>query len=366
MKRIILIIGIGILALLVFIIGCAKQVEETTPNPILEPVEIFCPDYDGNKEECLSHPECEWVADVGDCNPIDGMGENYKDDGDRGDDIDEGDVDDPSAGFVSELEKDLPNTPSNEICKKLPLTEGLSPEDILKLTPGNRYTCLAIVNNNAEFCELIEVDNEADILGKDDKNICLAHAKKDVSYCKKISENGDKKHCYFGLSMISGDIDICDGIDYDKKERQLCYWSFANALYWEDKSNKITIEHCNKLPVGEEDRDTCLAFKERDVSLCKNNVNCLTCFEQPMSFCTTGKGKALEYCIRDRAMTSKDISICETLTGEKRDDCIGDFAGHISQDILTCDKITDYFARNTCYKDVAIQSGTNFWFNLYN
>jgi len=128
----------------------------------------------------------------------------------------------------------------------------------------------------------------------------------------------------------------------------------VNTLYWEDKSNQITIAHCNKLL--EPDRSTCLAYKDKDVSLCKDNVQCLTYFEQPMSFCTTGEGKVLDSCIRDRAMTSKDISICEILSGEKRDDCIGDFAGHITQDISTCDKISDDFMKNECYKNVAIQS----------
>ena len=369
MKKIIL-----ILVLLIFVSGCGEQLQtsieekspeiipeeiETQPPTIPEEAEIVCTDYDSNEEECSSHQECKWTSSENICEPIDQVeGEDKEMEDDEGDD--------EEMVFVSELEKDLPNTPSNEICKKLPLTKGLSQEEILKLTPGNRYTCLAIVNNNAKFCELIEIDNEADILGKDDKNLCLAHAKKDVSYCKKLSNNDAKHDCYFGLSGISGDIDICDGIDYDQKDKQLCYWSFSNALYWEDKSDKITTEHCNKLPAGEDDRDSCLAQKEGDVSLCKNKVNCLTLFEQPMSFCTTGKGKVLEYCIRDRAMTSKEFSICETLTGEERDDCIGDFAGHITQDISTCDMITNDFARNTCYKDVAIQSGTNFWFNLYN
>jgi len=347
--------------LLILLSGCAKvekagiQPPMGTPSEQIEEpkVEIFCPNYDGNQEECLSHEECEWDAAENNCDPIGGMGE-----GDDEGVEDEENGDDEEMVFASELEKDLPNTPSNEICKKLPLTKGLS--------PGDRHYCFAVVNKNPDFCELIIIDNEADIEAKNEKNLCLAHAKKDISYCKKMSDNEAKHDCYFGLSVISGDIDICDGIDYDKNERQLCYYSFVNALYWEDKSDKITTEHCNKLPSGSEDRDTCLAFKERDVSLCNNNVNCLTCFEQPMSFCTTGKGKALEYCIRDRAMTSKDLSICETLTGEKRDDCIGDIAGHITQDISTCDKISDIKARNTCYKDVAIQTGTNFFFNLYN
>lgn len=321
---------------------------------------ISCQNYDGNQQKCLLHEECKWTSNENICEPIAMIEED-----DESVEDDEGDEDNLLEGFVSELEKDLPNTPSNEICKKLPLTEGLSSEEILTLTPGNRYECLAIVNNNAEFCELIIIDNEEDIEAKDDKNVCLAHAKKDVSYCDEMSENGDKKHCYFGLSLISGDINVCDEIDYDENERELCYWSFSNALYWEDKSDKITTEHCNKLPAGSEDRDTCLAFKDRDVSFCKNDVNCLTLFEQPMSFCTD-EGKDDEYCIRNRAMSSKDISICETLTGALRDDCFGDFAGHITQDTLTCDKIADYFLRNTCYKDVAIQTGTNFLFNLYN
>ncbi len=355
---------IGLLVLLILITGCAEQVEETT----LGPTEIACQNYDGNKEECLLHPECEWDAEENNCDPIGGMDEEgeYNGGGDDGGvEDEEGDEDNLLEVFISELEKDLPNTPSNEICKQLPLTKGLSQEKILTLTPGNRYECLAVVNNNPEFCELIKLDNEEDILGKDDKNICLAHAKKDISYCKKISETGDKKHCYFGLSMISGDIDACDEIDYDENEKELCYWSFVNALYWEDRSNKITTEHCNKLPAGSQSKDSCLAQKERDVSLCKGDFNCLTLFEQPMSFCE-GKGKSLKYCIRDRAMTSKNISICETLTGELRNDCLGDFIGHISLEVSTCDKITDYFARNTCYKDVAIQSGTNFLVNLYN
>ncbi|MBU4502237.1 MAG: hypothetical protein KKA79_06580 [Nanoarchaeota archaeon] len=339
--------------------GCVPKEKDIIEEE--EEVEIFCPNYDENQEECLLHIECKWNSEENICEPIDMVEED-----EEGVEDDEGDEDDLLEPFVSELEKDLPNTPSNEICKKLPLTEGLSQEEILTLTPGNRQECLAVVNNNHEFCELIQLDNGEDMLGKDDKNVCLAHAKKDVSYCKEMSNDGDKKHCYFGLSLISGDINVCDEIDYDENEKELCYWSFVNALYWEGKSDKITTEHCNKLPAGSQSRDSCLAQKEGDVSLCENNVNCLTLFEQPMSFCTTGKGSKLKYCIRDRAMTDKDLSICETLTGEKRDDCIGDYVGHISQDISTCDKITSYFARNTCYKDVAIQTGTNFLFNLYN
>ena len=317
--------------------------------------EISCQNYDSDEQKCLSHLECEWDAGENNCDPVGSMEEREEDEGN----VDDGmGGDNTTAGFISILEKDLPNTPSNEICKKLPLTEGLSLEEIQNINPDNRYTCLATVNSNPEFCELIDEEKE--------KYVCLAHSKKDVSYCKNIiGGDEDKKHCYFYLSLISGDINVCDAIDYSEHEKEQCYWSFANALYWEDKSDKITTENCNKLPAGSGNRDSCLAFKDRDVSLCKGDVNCLTLFEQPMSFCE-GEGKADEYCIRNRAMTSKNISICETLTGLERDDCFGDYAGHISQDTLTCDKINSYFLRNTCYYGVAVQTSNNFFFELYN
>ena len=299
---------------------------------------VFIDDETGEKSECE-----EWAFYRGTC--------IIEDEKDIEDDNDE------EKGFASELEKDLPNTPSNEICKKIPLTKDLS--------PGDRHYCFAVVNNNPEFCEFIIADNEDDIEAKNEKNLCLAHANKDISYCKKMSDNEAKHDCYFGLAMISGDINVCEGINYDKNDRELCYWSFANALYWEGKSDKITTTHCNKLPAGSQSRNSCLAEKDKDVSLCKNDVTCLTLFEQPMSFCE-GQGKILKYCVRDRAMTSKNISICKTLTGEYWEDCFGDFAGHITQDISTCNQINDIKLKQTCYKDVAIQSGTNFWFNLYN
>ena len=181
-----------------------------------EEVEIFCPDYDGNQDECLTHSECKWTSEENMCEPIDIVEEDeeVKDD--------EGDVDEEK-GFASKLEEGLPDTVQNEICKKLPLTNELS--------PGDRHYCFAIVNNNPKFCEFIVIDNEGDIEAKNEKNLCLAHANKDSSYCKKMSDNEAKHDCYYGLSMISGDINFCDGINYDKNDRELCYWSFANALH---------------------------------------------------------------------------------------------------------------------------------------
>jgi len=344
MKKIIL-----LLILLTFVVGCAEQIKDSDEGQQLtNPASVYCEEQGGTlrMEEneagqlgictLADGTECEeWAYYRNECPNKESQTESEE-------------VEEEESEFASDLEKGLPDTIQNQICKKLPLTNELS--------PGDRYRCLAVVNNNAEFCELIKADDENDEDAFNEKNVCLAQTKKDISYCKKVTSDLGKRTCYFGLSLLSGDINNCDGITYDTNLKNLCYWSFANALYWEGKADKITTEHCNKLPAGSEDRSSCLAEKEGDVSLCKNNVNCLTLFEQPMSFCTTGQGKALQYCIRDRAMSSKDFSICEQLTGEKRNDCIGDFAGHITMDISTCDKISDIKMRNECYLNVAIQS----------
>lgn len=234
------------------------------------------------------------------------------------------------------------NTPSNTICQKIPLIE--------QTGTVNKYYCLAVVNKNPEFCN--DMDDE-----EDQVNLCRAVASADTSYCKNMHDPMPKHVCYYQTAVISGNINICDEIDYDDHEQEECYYNFISNLHWWDRSDKITTEYCNKFPVSEQ-RDTCLAFKDNDVSLCKNNINCLTSFKQDMSFCT-GKGSTLEYCIRDRAMTDKDLSICETLTGEKRDDCIGDFCTHIILDTAICDKISDIHEKQSRYVEVAIHTANN-------
>ena len=236
------------------------------------------------------------------------------------------------------------DTPSNIICQKIPLTKQLSPSD--------GYYCFAAVNHNPEFCQKIEVD-PGDEEEEANKNLCLAVASEDSSYCKKMQDPLSKHVCYYQLAVISDNINFCDNIDYDKNERSQCYFTFVSNLYWWDKSEEIKTEYCNKFPAGEQDRSTCLAFKDRDVSLCNNDINCLTFFKQDMSFCA-GKGSTLKDCVRDRAMTSKDVSICETLTGEKRDDCIGDFCTHIKLDTAICDKISDDMEKQSRYVEAAI------------
>ena len=132
--------GLIVLAvLLILISGCAKVEQSETPTEQIEEpkIEIFCPDYDGNQEECLSYEECKWDSKMNECNSVDmqeGEDENLEEDEEN--------------EFASDLEKDLPDTVQNQICKKLPLSNELSPAD--------RYYCFAVVNSDPEFCELIK------------------------------------------------------------------------------------------------------------------------------------------------------------------------------------------------------------------
>ncbi len=308
MKKIIL-----ILSLLILIIGCTDQIDKTDNIPDVS-AEIGSIEDQKNIE-----PEQKEVEEAVP-NP------------------------DEELPIVQEEVVEDVDTLSNQICKKIPLTNQLSPVD--------GYYCFAVVNHNPEFCQKIKVDS-GDEEDENNKNRCLAVVGEDSSYCKKMQDQLSKHVCYYQLAVISNNIHFCDDIDYDQNERLQCYFTFVSNLYWWDKSEDIKTEYCDKFPAGEQDKSTCLAFKERDVSLCKNNANCLTFFEQPMSFCS-GKGSTLKDCVRDRAMVDKDMSICETLTGEKRDDCIGDFCTHIKLDAVICDKISDDMERQSRYVEVAI------------
>lgn len=242
------------------------------------------------------------------------------------------------------------DTVSNIICKQLPLSS--------ELNIGDRYHCLAAVNHNPDFCEEIKADEgkELDEEEKNNKNFCLALANENSSYCKKMTTPESKKTCYNVLAQASKNLNVCSDVDYSVHDKQQCYFNYVNALYWENKSELITLSDCEKVGIDQsnEDKNTCLAFKQRDISLCGNNKNCLTFFPQEMSFCSGAAFKDKNECIRDRAMTTKNISICETLPSAERDNCIGDFSSHINQSTLVCDKISNEQHRQGCYIDAAI------------
>ncbi len=297
----------------------------------------ICENYT-NSGECSFNLECEWVLNESKCaliNITDNEGESNQ-----------------------ELEGiDVLKNLSNSICNQIPLSSEMGLDD--------RYYCLAVVNDNSNFCENMLNDTEEpgileeseDLNDKTPYYLCFAISGKDSSYCKLISREDAKKTCYNVLAQTSGNINFCTDIDYDPNDKQQCYFNFVNALYWEDKSEEITTDDCDKVGMngGSLDQTTCLAFQERDVSICGSNKNCLTFFPQEMSFCDGATFKDEEECIRDRAMVNEDISICGTLSEQtRRDDCYGDFSSHIQPSTAICDKIIDVQRRQGCYIDAAI------------
>jgi len=258
-------------------------------------------------------------------------------------DMDDGDDEDDNGGLIQELENiAVPDTPSNELCKKLPLSN--------QPPYGERYHCLALVNHDERFCEGIDEENA--------KNICLAHANADASYCEKVDSQESKHVCYYMLAVSSNNAAFCDDIDYldtaeeNKEEKLQCYYNFVSNLYQWGKSDEIKTEYCNEFPASYEDRDTCFAMQQRDVSLCNDIANCLTHFEQPLSFCD--ESPDMVSCIKDRAKMNKDVSICESLPQPDRDSCVGVYCTHIELDVAICDTIEDIEKRQEMYIELAM------------
>ncbi|MFH0853832.1 MAG: hypothetical protein V1853_05550 [bacterium] len=286
---------------------------------------IDCPDYDGDQSGCLSHSGCGWNSDINLCDSTDTIDE------DNGGD----------EGLNQELENiAVPNNLSNELCKKLPLSN--------QPPYSERYYCLALVNHDERFCQGIDEEKA--------KNICLAHANADASYCEKVKNQESKHVCYYMLAVSSENAAFCDDIDYldtaeeNINEQEQCYYGFMSNLYQWGQSDEITTEICGHL--GGEMEKTCLALKARDVSMCGDNPNCLTHFEQPISFCD--ERPDFPSCIKDRAKTNKDVSICELLPQPDRDSCVGVYCTHTELDAAICDTIENIEERQDRYMELAM------------
>ena len=304
--------------------------------------EIFCPNYDGNEEKCLLHSECKWTLEDDICEPIGQVEDDGDDEGDvdDGGGEDEGDEDDGEndGGINQELELIVvPDNPSNRLCKKIPFSS--------EMTYSKRYHCLALVNNDERFCEGADTENE--------KNICLAHANEDSSYCELLQTQESKHTCYFMLAVSSENADFCSDIDYSQHEKEQCYFGFMSNLYQWGKSDEITTEICGQME-GEMEK-TCLALKARDISMCGTNPNCLTHFEQPLSFCDERPN--FVSCMKDRAKTSKNVSICELLPQPDRDVCVGVYCTHTELDVDICATIENIQIRQEFYEELAISLG---------
>lgn len=232
------------------------------------------------------------------------------------------------------LSRSVPDNPASEACQKIS-----QPEDI--------YSCLAVVNADSDFCQKIGSVEE--------KNVCLALTNKDLSFCRKIRDQEAKKICYYELSFVVREIDYCEEL----KNWEECYFSFIHRLYWREKSDEIEAKYCEEFSRDAGGdlafRNSCWALKEGDSSLCQGNEHCLSFFKQPLSFCENTKSKGKSDCLRDRALTARDTSICEEIGDvNMRDNCYGSYSAHISPDLSLCEKINDKMTRNMCYREYAI------------
>jgi hypothetical protein len=335
---------IGIVMVIIIISAGFFLLNYAHKESINRTMETVCADHN-TPEKCSSYTECGWISNESKCSLMN----ITRDD----EELNQTPEENNTSGNIL-------NSLSNSICNQLPTSSEFDLED------DDNYYCLAVVNRNTSFCEEINKDDAGmpdpyetpeDLNDKTPFNICWAISGRDSSYCKKTSKEDAKKTCYNTLSQLVGDINICSEIDYDSHEKQQCYFNFVNALYWENKSEKITASDCDKVGMngGNQDKKTCLALKERDVSLCGGNPSCLTFFPQKLSFCNGAAFKDEDECIRDRAMSTKNLSICGTISEQAgRDDCYLDFSGHLQPNITICDKIIGMQVKRGCYINAAI------------
>jgi hypothetical protein len=234
----------------------------------------------------------------------------------------------------NQLEGTVPDNPASQVCQKISYS-------------GEVYFCLAVVNGDGNFCQKIRSTDEG--------NECLALANKDMDFCRKIKDQENKEMCYYQLSFMLGNISYCDELD----NWEQCYFSFIHRLHWQNRSDEIKAEYCEKFSkeagLDLAFKDSCWAFKERDPSICQGNEHCLSFFPQPLSFCDNNPLKEKDDCLRDRALTAKDTSICEKITdGYYRDNCYSAYSAHIEPDLSLCEKISDQMTKNMCYREYAI------------
>ncbi|OGD63597.1 hypothetical protein A2160_01885 [Candidatus Beckwithbacteria bacterium RBG_13_42_9] len=208
--------------------------------------------------------------------------------------------------------------------------------------------CLALADKDQSYCA--KMDDE-------DKNTCLALVKSDPTLCGNINQPEEKKICYFQISQVSRQINYCDFLT-DLNQKENCYFGLVSGLYWEGKSNLITDQMCQKFTAGQPERKTCQALQAGDRNLCGSNSNCLVMFYEDERDCQNFGQVDKRTCLRTVALLTKNSTVCQKIDDQKeKDDCLLDYAGHISPEVAICDQISEDFMRQECYKNVAASLG---------
>lgn len=205
-----------------------------------------------------------------------------------------------------------------------------------------RYYCLAIVNKDSDLCSKTAEDG---VLA------CRAIVENNPELCTKVTPAIQKKTCVNEVARVNDNINSCDFSD-DRKD---CVGSYLAGLYWDEKYNLMDKKYCDVFPVG--DKDWCLALVTQDKSACGSNGACLSLFIQPLSFCDNQQmSKSKGECLRDRAMTQKDTTICELINDTSdKDNCYFNIVGHINPDISLCSKISDPELEQECLANAAVK-----------
>lgn len=223
----------------------------------------------------------------------------------------------------------IPNNPASQICAQI-------------VNKQRQYNCLAIVNKDSDLCNKVAEDG---ILA------CQAIVENNPELCTKVEPSVQKKTCVNEVTRVNDNIASCDFSD-DKKD---FVGSYLAGLYWDEKYNLMDKKYCEAFPDG--DKDWCLALVTQDKSVCSNNLACLSLFIQPLSFCDNPQlSKSKGECLRDRAMTQKDHTICGLIDDiADRNRCYFSIVGHINPDISFCSKISDSELSQECLANAAVK-----------
>lgn len=222
------------------------------------------------------------------------------------------------------------NNPANQVCAQIAKKE-------------RRNHCLAIVNKDTNLCNKVS---------EDDQMACRAIVENEPELCLKAEMPIQKKTCIYQVARVNDNINSCDFAE-DRKD---CIGSYLAGLYWDKKFDLMDQKYCDIFSNG--DKNWCLALVTQDKSVCGNNPACLSLFVQPLSFCDNQQmSKSKGECLRDRAMSQADPTICDLINDESdKDHCFFNIVGHINPDISFCQKISDPELEQECLSNAAVKT----------
>lgn len=226
----------------------------------------------------------------------------------------------------------IPDNSASQICQKIN-------------QEGVKYSCLALVNNDENYCQTL--DNNP-------KNICLAASKKDNSFCQNVSR-GNRQYCYQNLVAISGNSTFCDKLD-SPQEISKCYVHFISTNYYISNLKVISKSMCDKVLKNQPEHQLCLAIATQSTAPCSpDRVDCQALITKDLTLCSKSASRIDEgECYHNLAMLKKDSSICERIESrETKDDCYRDYS-RLGQDQTFCDKILNSNQKDQCLVNIAL------------